>query len=41
MDLMENVDLDNQMTLLHGTTMEEEEEGAPNINDKVEELTNR
>lgn len=40
MDLMENVDLDNQMTLLHGTTIEEEE-GARNISDKVEELTNR
>lgn len=39
MDLMEKVDLDNQMTVLQGVTMEED--GAQNINDEVQELTNR
>lgn len=41
MDLMEKVDLDNQMTVLQGATMEEEEEGARNTDDEVEQLSNR
>lgn len=43
MDLMEIIDLDNQMTVLQGASMEEEEEQeeAQNINDEVEQLNNR
>lgn len=39
MDLMEKLVLDNQMTVLQGMAMEEE--GAQNINDEVEDLSNR